>query len=718
MAGVSRFLSVIVIVQSISLAASASSAQLLDVTLSDRIQPEDLLRIQSIENLTTSSDGSVLAFATQTVDVAKNRHYISWHISEEKSDWVPQVVSEFWNVQQRKNRAGFYTGRLIGTFGELSADGSKLYWIEQAIQNLVVKETDVVSLRTRQLAEIAGHFLKAEVAGDETSICVESIQQQSQNDSESPPVDTTQINLLDIVAPMAGLAISTAQRPHRVSWLVSLQSPYAVERMPGACGSENDPAKLDDSFPGANDPTRASGAISPDLEWVSWTRPQHEDMLGPLPMRELYAKKLDGSANPLACLDSICRGMISDYFWGVGSDLLFLLTSTGANYSETSLVSWSPKKNVTSIVHTTTAKLSKCRIAPRALICVREGTKEPPHIVAIDLDNGKFKSLVDPNNTIAAKLKNEVVRIEWTVPFVENPLGFTDRQFGYIVYPSDYDPEQTYPVFISPYSARGFFKGDVGDEHPLFVYADAGFIVLNLDYPKQYGDLARISDPRYISRRAYGPELNSALYDFTLLSNDIAIRILSEQASIDKDRIAMGGVSHGAQITAYTMHKRDFLSAAILGSHVWEPMGYFFQGSLMRSRDYGPFPAPTDVGSSFWNGFALSRNVDNIEAALLMNLPESETLLMLPTMRKLTEGKKAFDAYVYLQENHYKQIPSNRLAIYRLNLQWLNFWLRSIEDPEPMDVGQYSRWRKMRAEHCDALEVNGHGKLPSYCDEA
>lgn len=83
-------------------------------------------------------------------------------------------------------------------------------------------------------------------------------------------------------------------------------------------------------------------------------------------------------------------------------------------------------------------------------------------------------------------------------------MGYAPRAAGIVLYPPDYDPSRSYPLFVAPYTAGGFLRGDVGDEHQLLVYAANGFIVLNSAFPHAIRVLVE-GDPNVINQRAYDP---------------------------------------------------------------------------------------------------------------------------------------------------------------------------------------------------------------------
>jgi hypothetical protein len=79
-----------------------------------------------------------------------------------------------------------------------------------------------------------------------------------------------------------------------------------------------------------------------------------------------------------------------------------------------------------------------------------------------------------------------------------------------------------------------------------------------------------------------------------------------------------------------------------------------------------------------------------------MNLPDSELIMAMQMVSAMNEYRKPTEVLVYPDEKHVKRWPAHRYAIYQRNVDWLNFWLNSREDPDPAKVDQYVRWRKPR----------------------
>ena len=66
------------------------------------------------------------------------------------------------------------------------------------------------------------------------------------------------------------------------------------------------------------------------------------------------------------------------------------------------------------------------------------------------------------------------------------------------------------------------------------------------------------------------------------------------------------------------------------------------------------------------------------------------------TLAALQDAGKAVEAYVFPDEHHIKWQPQHRLAVYRRNIQWFQFWLQGIEVADPVDAEQYARWRAFK----------------------
>jgi hypothetical protein len=81
---------------------------------------------------------------------------------------------------------------------------------------------------------------------------------------------------------------------------------------------------------------------------------------------------------------------------------------------------------------------------------------------------------------------------------------------------------------------------------------------------------------------------------------------------------------------------------------------------------------------------------------LLLQSSDTEALLSIESFKALRRHNVPIDWYVYPDEGHLKFQPVNKYFVYQRNLDWMRFWLKGEEDPEPSKADQYARWRAMR----------------------
>jgi len=100
-----------------------------------------------------------------------------------------------------------------------------------------------------------------------------------------------------------------------------------------------------------------------------------------------------------------------------------------------------------------------------------------------------------------------------------------------------------------------------------------------------------------------------------------------------------------------------------------------------------------------WQRFSAALNAEHIHAPLLMQSAQLEQPGAMELFTRLADLGKPVEAIVYADEFHQKYQPRHRLAVYQRNLDWFDFWLRGVEDPDPSKTAQYVRWRALRRQH-------------------
>lgn len=359
-------------------------------------------------------------------------------------------------------------------------------------------------------------------------------------------------------------------------------------------------------------------------------------------------------------------------------------------------------------------------VVANRLLCVRQTMTTPPQIVMLDLNSGKMKLVVDVNPEFKNIRMGKTERIEWDTPRLSwnEPGGklsglYSKRAGGYILYPPDFDSTKAYPAFIEPYALFGF-NSTVGQEHPLHAYAASGVIVLNFAFPtRDYDVQAKLGDSLMIhvySEKLEYPHMTMYM-ESTLRGLDQALK----RGFIDRQRIGIGGVSHGTFIPLYLMQKYDRITAISISASGWGPEEYYWP--TRKSREGNPNMKvdwrvkPVGKGREFWSKLDIAEHVDSVEAPILMHHALSETPIAVRFMRHLADAGKPYDAYIFTNEFHLKYQPAHRYAIMKRNLDWFRFWLQDYdptalskveldkrgETPVTLErEWQYNHWRELR----------------------
>ena len=178
---------------------------------------------------------------------------------------------------------------------------------------------------------------------------------------------------------------------------------------------------------------------------------------------------------------------------------------------------------------------------------------------------------------------------------------------------------------------------------------------------------------------------------------------LERRGSLDRSKVAVTGLSAGAVFVAYSISQGVNYSAAIMSSGANDPIDWYLQkGDWASSKGGHPFPTTNPdfhaADTGLWNERSIARNAERIKVPLLINAAEHEYLSALQTQAAYKHTGQPFELWVHTDEYHVKWQPAHRLAIYKRNIDWLQFWLTGrIGAPPKHDPDQFERWQKMRA---------------------
>lgn len=434
---------------------------------------------------------------------------------------------------------------------------------------------------------------------------------------------------------------------------------------------------------------RDNAARSPTgaLAWTEARDPERQGGMAPLTIVAQPA----GAAEPIVCAAPACTSQVLGQLWWRNENEVLFVGREGPSFTDRLLYSWRVGDAAPRLVLRTQDLFAseyewKCAVAQDRLVCFYEAANQPRRLVAIDLDSGAVNILFDPNPDFARfDLGAPPQRLEF-----HSPAGVDN--YGYLVLPPHHTPGQRLPLVIVTYRCAGFLRGGVGDEYPVYPFAAQGFAVLCFNAPDtDYERLQRLDwvADQNLARGSGDPEKHRVQEGL-----DAAIAQLDRMGVIDPDRVGLTGLSFGAETVTYALFHMPRLAAAIASGTEFGPLSPILYGPAGRQAitPWG-LDSPT---SPRWDALSITRNAARVRAPLLLNVADHEMIDALHPYTALEEAGRAVEMYVYPDEYHIKWQPAHRLSVYNRNIDWMNFWLRNVEDPDPAKASQYEHWRALR----------------------
>lgn len=453
-------------------------------------------------------------------------------------------------------------------------------------------------------------------------------------------------------------------------------------------------------------PANHSGAVAPAVPRgdgaAVWMVKVDPNQSGQVPVVRFVASLSGRDEDKVTCLDPACTGQLFLKSWwsADGQEVLFQRLG-GDALADIQFFAWNPSTaSVRRIASLSDSTVRDCDLYGERFVCLREGKLEPRHVATIAVADGRLTRFANVNPEFSRLRLGKVERIEWETPPGSVALGYPPKARGFLLYPPGYNPKKRYPIFIAPYVADGFLRGDAGDEHPMLAYSAAGMIVLNTQFPMAWGTLAECGDFLCSSARAYDPKKGYPHLETLQASTFGGLDAAAKRASIDLRRVGIGGVSHGAFVPIYMLQKADRLTALSVAGGSWNIQEYY--GGRLRAP-YDPLVGKADqwpANPEFWAAIDIGEHLDTVEAPILFHLADREISSSARLLRQLSDARLPFEAYGFTDELHLKWQPAHRLAIYQRNLDWFRFWLMDEVDGAPEKAAQYADWQKLRALQC------------------
>lgn len=656
-----------------------------------RITADDLVRLRDVGGVSSSPDGRTLAFAVYQAVPETNSYAMKWFVVPIDGSSGPRALDADGGQPISTDIHGLPYAYVYPPYARWSPDGRLL-----AIRSLVAGRIslwtiDVASGKSTQASEgnadvvafswtpSGALIYKTGVDRDkfERSIDTEAsrgwlldkrIQFYSSHlrppppNCERTPQEVGCENDVFAVVPNAGVRAATKEE---------------AESLPKPSGYV---------APGSGKEIRADGASvsAPAID------PQYTDAINPI---RRIGTDIPG-AKP--CADSVCTGMYIDTFgWARGGRSVWFIRygsslgrADGIPRDEIGLFEWVPATGkVRTIYRKASTQLSDCRNFERIIVCKEEASKTPSRVVSIDLETKEVRILADPNPMFSTKDYPSIREI--TVTDSGGNLGY-----AYVIYPNDYERGKKYPLVVTQYAARGFMRGQVGNEYPMFPLAARGLVVMSVEWSR-FPKIQQTHDVTYWNKfnAASGRELAKSQIDR-------GIDQLISEGLVDPRRVAITGLSAGAEITHYILQRSNRFAAAIVSSGAWD-ITSFAQASMDGDRErvmkqYQSSTVIPPLGNVLYN-YAWSNKPEKLVTPLLINAGEYEGLVGFEGIAAIQNAGGPLEFRIFPDEQHIKYHPRSILGVYNNNLEWLSFWLQGVEDPDPSLKPQYQRWRAMRA---------------------
>lgn len=667
------------------------------------IHAEDLLRLRDIGAPALSPDGRTLAYAVREARPQANDYLIRWYWAPTDGSAPPTPVSIDGGQPIRPEAPG--TGMPHGLIGQEAAawspDGTRFAFRRREADRI---ELWTVTPSTGQVDRVwSGETQVTAFAWTSDGILVFrtgrnpsalnlAIDEQAKHGwlmggaaplwaarapkppapvcTEGAPVPGCDVRIL--AAPRTGGLRPATEIERKSLTPVSPPAPSGAAWKPGEVDLVGAP--------------RADGAVV----WTEALEPSGH--AASVPLRRIAASGIGGArcAAP-ACASQFLRqaGWARD-----GRSVWFVkgLSSLGDEdrgpIDETALMEWRPGAGVRTVVRGD-ALLENCVGTAMLIYCRSSSAAQPARLVAIDLESGRTRVVADPNPGFASKAVPPIRKLT-----LVDPDG--DRGFAYLVYPNNYVRGGTYPLVVVQYRAKGFLRGGIGDEIPIFPLAAEGYFVLSVDRAQDlraWRSLDVLGVDRKERKGLAGPRKGVAAIEHT-------IDQLAAEGLVDPKRVAITGLSWGAIQVHYALQNSDRFAVAIASQGAAD-LSYFAAlpdgpGRAHTMAMWGADTILPDVKGDLL-AMAWSQRPQRLRAPLLLNLGQYEALYGFEGFSALRQAGRPLEVRVYPDEGHTKFHPRSFAGLYETNIMWLNFWLQGKIDARPEFAEQYSRWQGMRA---------------------
>jgi hypothetical protein len=330
---------------------------------------------------------------------------------------------------------------------------------------------------------------------------------------------------------------------------------------------------------------------------------------------------------------------------------------------------------------------------------VHQDPNTPPDVFVRDVSSGRSARILELNPQFKELVLGHVETFDW-----RDKLGHQFR--GGLFFPPDYVPGKRLPVVLQTYGFREdefIVDGPTSMKNAYSARAliNQGMLVLQmpeLALPKGE-DLGEFEAPG-----------ENALY---LAGLEAAIDALDSQGLIDPAKVGLVGFSREGMHVQYsvTFTSRPIAAAIISDSGTATPFCYAMAHGASRpglvewERNGLIGATPWGRGMDLWQERSPAFHYDRIRTPLRIEFMNYVVPCTWDTYAMLSRHRRPVELVHIPGDSHNLQTPWGRYTSQQGAVEWFNFWLRDVEDPDPGKQGQYQRWRVFREQQAIAAKA-------------
>lgn len=647
------------------------------------VTPVDLATLVDVGDPVLSPDGRRLAVMTWQAFPESNGYRFTWHILDASTGQDLATVDGGEIMRPLVENAA-WSGAIVGEVAVWSSDGQWIYYRKRQGEDLNVWRTSADGRTTQQVTHESDWVERFSLLGDSQllfsispgpaakrrQIATESLDGYRFDDRFIPS-----FNHKPVISPQVQANLLLRNRVVDAG----------ATRRQDVSGGPSSPARDAAGADLAVLPPPSARSTGPETDARrAWSEADHPELgLGAYGPQSLYWR---GPGGKVKCADELCKGQIASVGLSPDGEEVFYTRAEGVNYLARTIYAWRPSTQKIRVVHKGLGQRwgqAECQFRAGFAVCGDEEPDRPRRLTRIDLRSGKSTTLFEPNAWFATRRHGRIVRFEIT-------NSFGQPAFAMLVLP-DTATSRPPPLVVVTYRARGFLRGGVGDEYPVYPLAANGFAVLVVDRPEAWRELAAAPDG---ATAELGEMSGMRERRSTLETIELAVQHAVSLGLADPDAVAITGLSDGAETTNYAISHSTTFRTAIASSGSWEPMMGFvgtqnaFKALGLDSTHFRDEPYVQEQ--------SVALRADKVCAPFLVNASESEYLTFMEPLRTLRAKGKIVELYVYTDEYHIKWQPAHRLAVYNRNIAWLSFWLQGVERNDLVADGEIAGWKTLR----------------------